>query len=300
VETVEAVTELGIRATIGLLYFTDPSGTLSPRCARDHARLQERAKDLPDRIEIAHAPHAVYTVAEPVLVDIAAQAAGSRVHIHASETAGEVTDCLAATGLTPIGLLDRARLLGPRTVLAHCVHVTEADLATIVERGSVIAHMPVSNMKLCSGAFDLSAAQSAGARIALGTDGAASNNSLSMLDEMKSASLSAKRQAGSPTAGRAPDILAIATTGGADAFDIDAGRIAVGKLADAILVDLDHPAMIADHSLAANLVYSADSAVVDSVICDGRIVMAGRRVPGEADIVAEAREAAARVRAGIR
>jgi 5-methylthioadenosine/S-adenosylhomocysteine deaminase len=300
VATVAAVTELGVRASIGLLYFTDPAGVISPRCARANGRLMERASDLPDRIEISHAPHAVYTVAAPVLADIAARAAdtGARIHIHASETAGEVADCLATTGLTPIGLMDRVGLLGPRTVLAHCVHLTADDLATIVERGSVIAHMPISNMKLCAGTFDLPGAQAAGARIALGTDGASSNNGLSMLDEMKFASLSAKRLSGSATAGRADDILGIATYGGADAFDIDAGRIAVGKLADAILVDLDHPSMIADHDLAANLVYAADSAVVDTVICNGRVLMTGRRVPGEADIVAEAREAAARVRAG--
>lgn len=294
-----AAADMGVRAMIGLLYFSGPDGRVDPRCQRSNEELLHAAPDCPDRVGIAYAPHSVYTVSEPLLSEVAtaARESGRWLHTHASETRSEVTDCLTAHSVTPVGLLDRVGALGPRTVLAHGVHLTDADRELVADRGAVVSHQPTSNMKLCNGSFDLSAAQAAGVRLALGTDGAASNNSLSMLAEMKIGSLTAKRRDGDPRSGRAADLWAIATSGGAAAFGIEAGRIAVGQLADALLIDLDHPAMIADHDLVTNLVHSADSAVIDTVICDGRVLMAGRVVPGEAEIVAAARDAAARVRA---
>lgn len=294
-----AAADLGVRAMIGLLYFSGPDGLADPRCQRSNEELLGAAPDLPDRVGIALAPHSVYTVSEALLAEVAgaAQQGGMWLHTHASETQAEVADCLAAHGVTPIGLLDRVGALGPRTVLAHGTHMTAADRDLIATRGAVISHQPTSNMKLCAGSFDLASAQSAGIRLALGTDGAASNNSLSMLSEMKIGSLTAKRRDQDPRSGRAADLWTMATAGGADAFEIEAGRIAVGQLADALLIDLEQPAMIADHDLVTNLVHSADSTVVDTVICDGRVLMAGRVVPGEAEIVAAARDAAARVRA---
>jgi 5-methylthioadenosine/S-adenosylhomocysteine deaminase len=219
------------------------------------------------------------------------------VHIHVSETLKENADCKAQTGRSPVEYLDDLGLIGPHSVLAHCVHLSAQDRRILVERDAVIAHLPVSNMKLSSGQFDHSAARRAGLRLTLGTDGASSNNGLSMLTEMKVASLSAKIRSQSPIVARDHEVLDMATRAGAQAFGIDAGEIAVGRLADALLIDLDQPCLIADHSLVSNLVYAADSTVIDTVICDGRVLMRGRRVEGEADIVAQGRAAAARVRA---
>lgn len=151
-------------------------------------------------------------------------------------------------------------------------------------------------MKLCSGQFDHTAARAAGLHLTLGTDGASSNNCLSMLTEMKLASLSAKIRSGSPTAARDHEVYEMATVAGALAFGIDAGVIAEGGLADALLIDLDQPNLIADHNLESNLVYAADSSVIDTVICDGRVLMSGRHVPGEEEILEQGRAAAARVR----
>lgn len=297
--TARAASDMGVRAEIGLLHITGPDGKPNPRSVASNAVLLDAADSLPARVSVSHAPHSVYATSEATLREVAADAgeSGRRVHIHASETAEEVRDCLAAHGLTPIGYLDSLGLLTESTVLAHCVHVDDDDLALIAKRRAVVAHMAVSNLKLCSGFFHHAQVEQAGCRIVLGTDGAASNNSLSMFSEMKTAALLAKSQAGSPMAGRDHTILRAATGDAAEAFGLHAGVIEVGRLADFMLVNLDHPAMVGDHSLTANLVYSADPSVVTTVVCDGKVLMRDGAVPGQSDIVAEAREASRRIAA---
>lgn len=165
----------------------------------------------------------------------------------------------------------------------------------LAQHGCSVAHCPSSNLKLASGIAPITQLSASGVNIGLGTDGAASNNSLSMLAEMKSAALLAKSQAGSPLAGRDHVMLAAATREAALAFGIDGGAIEVGRVADALLVDLDHHTMVGDYSLTANLVYSAEPDVIDTVICDGQVLMQHRRVAGEQEIVAAARETCARL-----
>jgi 5-methylthioadenosine/S-adenosylhomocysteine deaminase len=180
-------------------------------------------------------------------------------------------------------------LLSPQTILAHCVHLTDDDRSLIAETGAVISHMPVSNQKLCSGILDFTAALDAGCKVTIGTDGCSSNNNLSMFDEMKCAALSAKVKTGNPTCGKDVDIYRAATISGADAFNINAGEIAVGKEADAILIELDHPQMVGDYNLISNMVYSADTSVVDTTICRGKVLMEHRVVAGESEIISAAR-----------
>ncbi len=287
--------EMGMRAAIGRLFIEERPGHVRPVCQRKSEELEAIAPGLSNRIQITFAPHAIYTVSGITLRRIADQArdAGQMIHIHAAETVAECDACRREHGLTPIAWLDACGLLGPRTVLAHAVHLTDADIALIRDRRAVIAHMPVSNAKLGSGRFRFEAVvEQAGCRTTLGTDGCASNNNLSMFDEMKHAALSAKLQAGNPVAGHAQTVFDCATRHGAEAFGIEAGVIAEGKRADVLLVDLDHPLMVPCFHLASNLVYSADTAVVDTVICDGRVLMKHRRIPGEEAIVAAMREVA--------
>jgi len=291
--TLRAARDMKVRAAVGLMTICSPDGEVLPRCREDNAQLLAARSECPGRLIVNHAPHAIYTVGEKTLRRIAAEAdeLGLRIHIHVSETAKEVADCRSAHhGMTPVEYLDSLGIIRADAVLAHCVHLTDRDREIIAGRGAVAAHMPVSNMKLCSGMFDFEAARRAGCRVAIGTDGASSNNNLSMLDEMKFAALTAKARTGDPTAGRAADIWRAATEEGARAFGIDAGAIAAGKLADAVLIDLTQPCLVGDYSLTSNLVYSADPSVVDTVICDGEILMRGRAIPGEAEIVAAARE----------
>ena len=134
-----------------------------------------------------------------------------------------------------------------------------------------------------------------GAFITLGTDGSASNNNVSMLDEMKLAALSAKLQSGDPSAGAAEHVFKTATRNGAEALGLDAGVIAEGNLADCILVDLDNVMLIPNYNLISNMVYSADSSVIDTVICDGRILMLQKKIAGEAEILREAKRIASKL-----
>lgn len=283
-----AVKESGMRATLGLLYL----GNVSPDAENANQALIEAAQDA-DTVSVAHSPHAIYTVDKKTLQKIAGmmESDGRKVHIHVSETAKEVSDCRKEhNGMTPVEYLDSLGLINERAMLAHCVHLTDHDREIIAAKGAFIAHNPVSNMKLCSGMFDFEAAQAAGCRIAIGTDGSSSNNNLSMIDEMKFAALTAKTVSRIPTAGKTADIFHAATVTGAEFAGIDAGNIAVGKAADMLLIDLDNPVMSANYDLEADMVYAASPEVINSVICNGRFLMKDRIIPQEADIVAAARE----------
>ncbi len=297
-DTIRAVEEMGLRAAIGLLYISGSDGEVLTRNAECNRQLLERGNS--ELIQIAHAPHAVYTVSEKVLRQVAKDAARDDmpIHVHVSETPREVRECIEAHGKTPVEYLDSLGILGPKSILAHSVHLIDKDIDIIRERKSVISHCPCSNFKLVSRQFQYHKVVTEGkCRVTIGTDGAASNNNLSMIEEMKFAAFTAKTEAGMPTAGRDYDIYADATRAGAEAFGIDAGVIEEGKLADALLIDLDNPLLVADHNLIANLVYSADSSCIDTVICNGRILMENRRVDGEKEILADARKVCARIRA---
>ena len=158
-------------------------------------------------------------------------------------------------------------------IAAHVVHVDEEEAAILASRGVTIAHCPCSNLKLASGIFPYKLLHDAGCRIALGTDGDSSNNNLDMREEMKFAALLAKASSGNPEVMPADEALAMATRNGAAAFGIDAGVIQEGKLADALLVRLDDVRMQPCHNLVSNWVYAAGSSCIDTVICNGKILM---------------------------
>lgn len=233
--------------------------------------------------------HAVYSVSEELIRYIVKRAEenGYYLTLHASETAKEVEDCLKTHGCTPIEYLDRLGALGPKTIVAHAVHLTDSDIALLARKKVPLCTNPVSNYKLASGLFMLQKLQKAGCVLTLGTDSMASNNNLSMLEEMKLCALSAKIQSGDATAGNAEDVFKMATVNGARAVGLDAGEIAEGKLADCILVDLNNHFLVPNYNLISNMVYAADSSCIDTVICNGRILMQNRHVDGEEEIIAE-------------
>ena len=300
-DVIRAVEEMGLRAALGLLFLEAGTDEVRARNRRCNEELLSLRGSGSGRILVTCAPHSIYTVSGPTLEEAAELAVREDlpIHIHLAETEREVEECRAAHGgMTPVEWIDKLGLLTPKTILAHAVHLTDADIERIRERGAVIAHMPNSNRKLCSGQFRFHAVSDcAGCRVTLGTDGCASNNSLSMFSEMKAAALGAKTESMLPTAGRDEEIFRAATRNGAEAFGLDAGVIAPGKLADALLIDLAAPFLVGDYHLTSNLVYAADSSCVDTVICDGRILMEHRRVPGEREIVEEARRCCRRLAA---
>ena len=284
-----AAVEMGVKAEVGLLYLSIEDGSTLKN--EQNKALLAIADTLPEQVRIAHSPHAIYTVSTERLKKVAVDAAvdGRRIHIHAAETKKEFEDCMAAHKMSPIEYLNSLGILTPKTILAHCVHLTDRDRDIIAETGAVIAHNPVSNQKLCSGIFDWEKASAAGCRITIGTDGCSSNNNLSMFEEMKFAALSAKVSSMDPKCGKAEEIYKAATVSGANAFGYNSGIIASGYDADAILVDLESPEMIGDYNLTSNLVYAASKDIVHTVICSGKIIMEDKIVPGEKDIITAAR-----------
>lgn len=286
-----AVDEMGLRAMLSAVFidFNDPERATAER--EQAVRLHEEAKQYPDRIQFALGPHAIYTVSEASLMWAKDFADRNELlfHIHISETEKEVQDCVELHGVRPIQWLDQMGLLGPNVIAAHVIHVTDAEIELLARHQVKVVHNPVSNMKLASGSFPFQRMQTAGVDLSLGTDGCSSNNNLCMLEEMKVAALQAKLIHDDPTLLPARTAFEMATENGAKALRLNAGKIEEGKLADCILVDLNNPRLVPGYNLVDDLVYSADSSCIDTVICDGRILMQHGHVDGEEEIIAEAR-----------
>jgi len=269
-ECIAAVESSGMRAAIGIAVMDN-----HPKSHFEEIR--DYIKNWQDptggRIQLVIAPHSIYTVSPERLRRCAnfARHHGLLLHIHVAETRREVEDCVRAHGMTPVRYLDKLGFLGQDVIAAHCIHVDAAEWKLLAKRGVTVAHCPASNLKLGSGRFPYELALESGCRITLGTDGASSSNSLDMHEQMKLAALLAKMQ-GDTSLLPAEEVFRWATRNGAAFFGIDAGEVAVGKQADALLVDLGEPRMQPLHQLVSNWVYSADSSVIRHVICAGRIL----------------------------
>ncbi|HKK23447.1 MAG TPA: TRZ/ATZ family hydrolase [Pseudohaliea sp.] len=233
-----------------------------------------------DRISVVFGPHAPYTVSEENLARIATLAAelDLPVHIHLHETAAEVLQAVEANGERPLDTLHRIGLLGPRT---QCVHMTDAgrqDIELLAATGASVVHCPQSNMKLASGACPVSRLLDAGVNVALGTDGAASNNDLNLFNEMHSAALLAKLTSGDASALPAARTLTLATLGGARALGLEQhiGSIEAGKQADLIAVDLGGAAQQPVYNPLSTLVYACTGSEVSHSWVAGRPLLAER------------------------
>lgn len=291
--TARAVADAGLRATIGAPMFDQGR---DPRAAQAEARESlELLAAFGGPVTAALAPHSIYMVSEESLAFLAELSAesGAPVQIHLSETKPEVDDCLGERGRRPAAYLDDLGLLGERTILAHGVWLDDEELALIAERGATVVSNPAANMKLAVGkVFDWPAARAAGVRVGLGTDGAGSNDSLDLLADLKLFALAQRHAAADATAISVSDAWAIAT--GAKAPALGAAPLAVGEPADFLLLDPTAPEL-AIGELTADLVYAADRTAVDTVVVAGRVLMRGGEQPERDEIVARARERAARL-----
>lgn len=231
-------------------------------------------------VDVVFGPHAPYTVGDEALSRVAMLAAelDTNIHIHVHETAAEVEEALAQSGERPMARLQRLGLLTPRTQLVHMTAVNEADLQQVVESGSHIVHCPQSNLKLASGLCPAQRFLDAGVNVALGTDGAASNNSLDMFAEMRSAALVAKLAAGDASALSDHQALHAATLGGAKAMGIDhkVGSLEVGKQADIIAVDLGQLEQQPVYQPISQLVYTPCGHLVSHSWVNGEAVLSDR------------------------
>ncbi|MGZ4676928.1 MAG: amidohydrolase [Acidimicrobiia bacterium] len=295
-DVARAVVDSGMRGTVSQVFLSFEG---APDEARPEAAPEglDRLASFGARVTPSLGPHAIYTVDEPTLRFIAELAAERDVpvQIHLSETETEVHDCLAAHGCRPAEYLDRVGLLHPGVVLAHGVWLDDSELALIAARGATLVTNPVSNMKLAVGrAFPYPAARAAGIPIGIGTDGAASNNSLDLLADLKTFALLQQHTWSDASIVPAAEAFAVAT--GARAPRLGGTPVAVGQPADFCLVDTA-TVELTPAPLVDGLVYSGGSAAVRSVVVDGQVLMRDRVVDGEDEVLDAVRAAAARIRA---
>jgi len=291
--TARAVNEMGIRAAISLVFIDN----LDPEKAKEQIKLNEKIyrenKNFGKRIIFAMGPHSIYTVSEQSLVWIKefAQRNGLPIHIHVSETKEEVDNCIKTNKLRPIEYLDKIGFLGPNVIACHCVWVNKNEIDILSKNHVKVVINPTSNMKLASGLFPYKEMKNK-LTVCLGTDGCSSNNNLDMLEAMKIAALSQKINSNDPMSLSAKEAFDMGTINGAKAFNLNCGEIKEGKLADILLIDLKKPEMMPMHDLTSNLVYSANGSCVDTVICDGKIIMKGGKVENEEKIIEKANDVA--------
>ena len=298
-ETAKAVEEMGLRAHLSYTLFDQGN---AERAELDRKRSYEyfdRFKEFSERITFTLGPHAIYTVSGEQLQFCHQFAVehNVKIHLHLSETKGEIDGCVRQHGLTPVRYLEKLGILSEHLVLAHVVWIDDEEMDLLAKYNVSVVHNPASNLKLASGyAFKYEEMKRRGIRIGIGTDGCSSSNNLDMVVAMKLASFLGKGWRFDSTACKADDIFASATSVGADILGIPAGRVEEGALADVCLVDLNTPELVPLNSLTSNLVYATSgSSCVDTVIVDGRILMRDKYVPGQEAIIAEAREVARRL-----
>ena len=298
-ETAKAVEEMGLRAHLSYTLFDQGNAERAELDRRRSYEYFDRFKEFSDRITFTLGPHAIYTVSGEQLQFCHQFAVehNVKIHLHLSETKGEIDECVRQHGLTPVRYLDKLGILSEHLVLAHVVWIDDEEMDLLAKYNVSVVHNPASNLKLASGyAFKYEEMKRRGIRIGIGTDGCSSSNNLDMVVAMKLASFLGKGWRFDSTACKADDIFASATSVGADILGIPAGRVEEGALADVCLVDLNTPELVPLNSLTSNLVYATSgSSCVDTVIVDGRILMRDKYVPGQEAIIAEAREVARRL-----
>lgn len=274
----QAALEAGMRAALGMIAIEMRSPYASD--AADYLRkglaLRDALRD-EARISFCLAPHAPFTVSDATFERVAAYAAelDVPVHIHLHETAEEIRESLAAHSLRPIRRLQRLGLLGPGLIAVHAVHVEEDEIGLLAEQGCHVAHCPSSNLKLASGFAPVAAMQRRGVNVGLGTDGAASNNRLDILAEMRLAALLAKGESGDPTAVPAHAALEMATINAARALGLDRliGSLTPGKRADIVAVNLAAPELAPCYDPLSQLAYAAGREHVSHVWVEGELLI---------------------------
>jgi len=297
-----AAKKAGIRAVLGeaLVDFPSPnSKTPADGLAYTEDLLQKWDND--PLVQVSVQPHAPYSASAELLTQSKELAERYQVIYlsHVAETAGEVEECKSKTGLTPPAYLDDLGVLNSRTIFAHGVHLSDADIQLLAERNTAVVHCPQSNLKLAVGAARLPQLLAAGVRVGLGTDGAASNNDLNMWGELNSAALLHKLVSGDPTAADARTVVRMATRNGAEVLGLSnkLGSLEKGKRADMILIDLEQPHLVPLYDIYSHLAYAVNRADVTTTIIEGQVVMRDRQLCtlDEGELFAQAREMAAEI-----
>lgn len=274
-EVFRTADQMGMRCVGGEAVFAFPSRTYADwNGARDLYREQAERYPSGGRVQVALMPHSVYTTNDDILKGCMALAEelDLMLHIHLSESEGEVAQCRELhQGRRPVAYARDMGLLSPRTVLAHMVDVNEEELAAVGKSGAQIAHNPVSNLKLASGLAPVGDMMKHGIPVALGTDGACSNNTLDMFETMKLAAILAKGRDRDATLVPAERALQMATVAGAGIFrQKGLGRLEVGAPADFIALDLTEPNMCPMFNPVSHAVYAASGKDCLLTVVDGK------------------------------
>ena len=254
--TADVTEEMGLRGIIAGVCFDGFDKEEAEKCKRHNERLIQDVDNYSKRVRFSIGPHAIYTVSGELL-KWAHQFAMEHqipIHLHLAETEGEVKDSLDRFGLTPVRYLYELGVLSPRLIIAHGIYIDDDELRMLADHEVKVVHNPASNMKL--------------------------------------ASLLGKAWRKDPEALTANEMLQAATAEGAVMFGLKAGQIKEGYLADLCLIDLNTPAFTPNFNFVSNLVYAANGSCVDTVICDGKILMENKKVPGEDEIMEKAAEIA--------
>jgi 5-methylthioadenosine/S-adenosylhomocysteine deaminase len=276
--SLEAALACGLRSAQGMIAFEFPSayGADAADYLRKGLEVRDRYADEP-LVSFCLAPHAPYTVADDTFRKIATLAAelDVPVHVHLHETRGEVERSLAEHGVRPLERLARLGLVGPGLIAVHAVHLDEAEIDLLARHNCSVVHCPSSNLKLASGLAPVAAMLKKGINVALGTDGAASNNRLDLFQEMRTAALLAKAVGDDARAMPAHAALRAATLAGARALGLDGltGSIEPGKAADLAALDFSSPALAPRYDVASHLVYAAGREHVSHVWVAGRMLL---------------------------
>ena len=298
----EAVTSSGIRANLsrGCVGAADPEKI---KIAENIALFEQYNNGADGRIKLWFGPHAPYTCSKEYLQKLA-QAAwerGSGIHVHLAETTSELEQIKEGYGLSPVEYLAQAGIFDGPCLAAHGVWLSDEEIAFLKGKDVSVAHNPVSNMKLSSGAAPVAKMLACGLNVGLGTDGASSNNSLDMFKEMAAAAFLSKLSTMEPTSLPAYEVLKMATVGSAKAlhWDKEIGTLEAGKKADLILLDLNQPHFCPWNNSVNDLVYSAKSSDVTHTIVNGQILMEERKLLtiDLAEVMAHAQKCAKRITA---
>ncbi|MCK5828635.1 amidohydrolase [Candidatus Bipolaricaulota bacterium] len=277
-QVARAVEESGVRA---LLSYGMIAPSLEDRGADELAVAKNLIKEWQGqangRIQMALSPHAVYTCGEDVWrrsIDYAHEL-NVPLHTHVSETRSEVNDWRTKTGMTPVEYLQHLDAFSVPMLAAHCVHVNEDDIALLADHPVTVAHCPKSNAKLGSGVAPVQAMRKAGVHVAIGTDGAASNNRLDMLEELRASWILQRAHHEDPTHLASADVVSMAVQGGRSLLGLPEDGFSEGAPADLVLFDTDQLHTTPQHAPAAMLAYASHSRDVTDVYVDGKVLLKG-------------------------
>ncbi len=279
-QTTRAAQESGMRAVIC-------RGLVGDQYDKDDVRIREAFEEMEDgkdcsRLTFMLGPHAPYSAGPEYLRCVAelAKEKGLGIHIHLAESVTEAENIKKQYGLSPIEYAEKAGCFEVPCIAAHCVQVSDRDIEILKKHGVSVVTNPASNMKLGNGFAPLQKLLDAGINVALGTDGAASNNALNMFREIGLLTLIHKGTGRTPVCVGAKEAITIATENGAAALGLKGvtGRIAEGMKADLALLDITEPSMMPHNDLVSSLAYSANGSETDTVIIDGEIVMEGKQL----------------------